>query len=505
MTFRGPVIPILPMGGLNDGGSGVNIPDNQSPDCLNVRFGRDQVEKRDGITRYITTEVSSGKAVTGIAQLVLSNGTSYQVAAAGSALTVESGGAWSSIKGALTFTDSQNNHFRFAQLTDLLVGTNNVDQVFKYSGSGNAAALGGVPASFLAKAITDYKNYLVFLNTSEAGTRYKGRCRWSGLNNAESYPAANYNDSLNNVGQEGMGFGKRGDQLYLFFDRSIQEMVYTGDADTPFLFPTVEPEIGAASGHAIVTVDNNIVFPSQKGIYVMQGGEPQYISKDIEDTWESLNASRLPYIQGAHNKRRNEVWFSVSTGANTTNNKVLVYNYVTNQWTVFDSWNANAFGVFPSSKPLDPILGNYSGFVYRTNTGTYLDDTSAITAYLKTKYLSMGDPGRKCQVRRLQIFVSADSTEGAVLEVSNGYTFNPVSDPRSIDFTVGGSEFDSAIFDLDTFAVEGIREVFYRPRGHGRMVQFEFRNEQASAGMVLHAVNAWVSGERGSGGGVSSG
>ncbi len=496
MTFTGQVVPILPKGGLNNRDSAVNIPEDQSPDCLNIRFGKKTVEKRDGITRYITTQVVADKAVTGLAQLVLSNGTTAQVATAGNDITVESGGAWSSIKGALTSTDSQDNIYRFAQLTDLLIGTNNVNPVFKYSGTGNAAALTGVPASFLAKTVTDFKNYLVFLNVSEGGTRYKGRVRWSGLNNAELYPAANYNDALNNVGQEGVGLGKRGDQLYLFFDRSIQEMVYTGDVDTPFFFPTVEPELGAVSGHAIVTVDHNIVFPSQKGIYVMQGGEPKYISADIEDTWDTLNLSRLQYIQGAHNRRRNEVWFSVSTGANTTNNKILVFNYITNQWSVFDSWNANCFGHFPSTKPLDPVLGNYAGRVFNTNTGTYLDDTSAIIAYVKTKLLSMGDAGRKCQVRRIQIFVDSDNTANAALKVSVGYTFNPVADQQSIDFTVGGAVYDTAVFDVDTFAGEGIREIFYRPRGHGRMVQFEFRNEQASVGMVLHEVNAWVTGEK---------
>lgn len=52
MTFRGYTIPILPKGGLNDGDAPYNIDDSQSPDCLNVRFDRLGVFKRDGIARY---------------------------------------------------------------------------------------------------------------------------------------------------------------------------------------------------------------------------------------------------------------------------------------------------------------------------------------------------------------------------------------------------------------------------------------------------------------------
>ncbi len=491
MTFRGQVIPILPKRGLNTGDNPFNIPEEQSPDCLNVRFGEKSVEKRDGISRYIATAVQANPVV-GIGQLILSSGTTHQLVAAGSELARENAGAWSSIKGALTLTSGQNNHVQMAQLTDIMVGTNNVDSPWTFNGTGNAAALTGWPASILFKAVTDFKNYLMVLNTSESGTRRKGRLRYSALNNIASSVAANFNDLLNNSGQEGVGFGKTNDQLFAFFDASIQEVIYTGDATTPFRLFTVSPEVGSVSGYAIVVVDDVTFFPSYLGIYAMRGGIPDLISKDITGTWATVNKNRLGQIQGAHNPLKNEVWFSVSTGSSTTNDKVLVHNYVTKEWTVFDSWNVNAFGRFRSTLPTTPILGNYSGIVFQSNTGTYLDDTSAIIGYVRTKVLPMGDAGRKCQVKRLQIVMDSETQTGARLKVSHAYGLTSLSNQNLLDVTAGGALWDAATWGVDVWADVGTREIFYRPDGHGRLVQFEFRNDQASTGMGLAEVYAWT-------------
>lgn len=491
MTFRGQTLSILPRGGLNNGDDPVNLDPNQSPDCLNVRFAQDGVYKRDGMERYLATAVNGSAAVVGIAQLTLANGTSEQIAVAGNDIMEESGGVWASIKGALTFTANQNNLQQFAQLTDLIVGTNNVDAIWRWGGTGNATALGGSPPG-KAKGIAAYKNYLFLLNTEETGTRRPGRIRWSLLNNAENWPAANVNDLANNTGQAGQGLAKFGDQLFAFFDRSIYEVVYTGNSVTPFIFPTTCADIGSASGYGLVVTDDAVFFPSYRGIYAMNGGVPRYISEPIEGTWATINAGRLQYVVGVHNRAYNEVWFAISTGSNTAHDTILVYDYVRNAWTIFSGVTVNAFGQFSASLPLNPIVGTTSSLVLKANSGDYLDDTSAITAYIDTKPHPMGDPTRKRQVKRLQLICQSEDAAGAQHRLTYAYDLGSLAGETTVDVSHGGSLWDQAVWDVDVFA-QGSRMIKYaRPTGHGRFFQIRVRNIQASVGMKLADLIAWV-------------
>lgn len=494
MTFRGQIIPILPIMGLNTGDNPYNISELESPDCRNVRFHKKSIGKRDGIDKYIAT-AADADAVVGIMQHIATDtGATKQIVAAGDSLVEESAGAWASVKGALTLTSGQDSFVSSAQLTNILVGTNDVNPVWAYTGAGNAAALAGVVAGFLCKSIIDFKNYLWTLNTSEGGTRRQGRGRWSALSNTASWPAANFNDILNNTGYKGTGLAKWGDHLVAFFDRAIQEVFYTGDTDTPFVFPDASVGIGAVSGQSIVTTAKGIFFASYKGIYLLRGGEPEYVSRRIEGLWSTLNQNRLAMIVGGENKAKNEVMFAVSVAAATTNDLVLVYNYEVDRWTAFGTWAINAVGYFPATMPTTPLIGNYSGLVFKTNTGTFNDNGSAIDAYVQTKVLKMGDAGRKCQIKKLQIIADSEDT-GARLKISHGYALDPVSSQTQVDYSTGGAVFDTAVFDVDIFAEEGVREVNHRPQGHGRMFQLELRNDQLNIGLEVAECFAHTIGE----------
>lgn len=496
MTFKGNNVPILPRRGLNDADDPITLEEGFSPDCLNVRFDKRGVYKRDGFTRYIATATKADDVV-GIAQLTLGTGANHQVALCGNDLFKEDSGAWSSIKGSLTLTAGQNNHVQFAQLTDLLIGTNNVDQIWKWSGTGNAAALGGSPPT-TAKGIAAFQNYLFLLNTLESGTRYPGRVRWSLLNNAENWPAANFNTLLNLTGQVGQGFGKFGNQMFAFFDRSIFEIVYTGDAVTPFTFPVASPDIGSVSGHAIVAVDDAIFFPSHRGIYVMAGGVPKYISAPIEDTWSTINTGRLGNIIGVHNRLYNEVWFAISTGASSSHDKILVYNYVQNWWTVFSGPSINAFGVYLSTIPLAILAGTIDiGMVLRGNSGSYNDDGSAITAYCSTRPMAFGDPGRKRQVKRLQVMLESESSSTAKTQIKYAYDLRPMGAGVEVSMASSGAIYDTAQFDVDEFVEEGQIIAYARPNGHGRMFQAQIFNDQLNVAFRVAEVLAWVQMEAG--------
>jgi hypothetical protein len=494
MTFTGKPIEILPIAGVNNGLDPINIEDRESPSCRNVRFRKNSVFKREGAAPLIPPSVDAG-AITGIFELAKDDGAVDVIAFSSGSAARRNGAVWSSIKGAVTLTAGQNIIWQGAQLTNLQIVTNDVDPIYKYAGGAtNLLALGGTPP-VKARAVVAYRNYLIFLNTEEGGTRRRARFRWSELNNAELYPAANFNDLLNAGGQFGVGFGQIGDQLYAFLNRSIYQISYTGDDVTPFAFSIAHPSIGTVAGKAIVEVDGAIYFANQKGIFLFDGGVPKYISKRIEGTWKSINSARFPYIAGIHNEKHTEVRFSISTGSSTQNEMTVTYDYSLDRWTIDDGFAANYWANLPESASLQPCYGEYDGMVQKSNQATFLDNTLAINAFVQTKPLDFGTLARRRKVRQLIIISDLSSTAGAVVEVRSAYDLQTLPSGGTIGAAQEGAVYDTAIFDVDAFAAEGQAILTHRPDGHGRLWQCQLGNSQASIGLNISRMEALVKGD----------
>ena len=97
----------------------------------------------------------------------------------------------------------------------------------------------------------------------------------------------------------------------------------------------------------------------------------------------------------------NEVgWFYPSSGSTTTD-KMVVYNYVENAWSISelprDAWDDAAAS---SDLPIAVQTVNDTGFVYSQETG-FNDDGSPLTAYIETADFDIGDGDHFSFVRRL--------------------------------------------------------------------------------------------------------
>lgn len=493
MTFEGRPIDLLPTGGFNNGLSPLRIGERQCPIARNVRFGENDVQKREGSSRIVTGAVAASP-ISGIFELAKDDGTLDVVAFAGTAVSRKNGSAWSSCKGAVAITDATT--WRGAVLAGVLVCTNDTDALISYAGGAtNFAALGGTPPQ-KARDIAEYHNYHLYLNVQVGGVRRRARVMWSDLNNPASHTSTNFNDLINQGGQFGVAFGAIGDQLYAFLSGSIHQISYTGDDVTPFTFVRAA-KVGAVSKHAVVEVDGRIFFAGKKGVYMFDGGKPQYIGKPVEGFWRTINKSRLANIVAGVNEARNEVMFSISTGSESTNTLTLVYDYEADKWAPDDGYAPTYWASLEENYPLQPVFGNATGLVLQINTGAYLDDAAAITAYFRTRPNDFGDPGRKRKARELIAVVDTSSQGDATITFRDGYDLAVPSGDDAVSIFDTGAVYDTAIFDTDIFAGEGQIIVTHRPTGHGRYYQAEVRNAQASVPMSVSELTAMVKGEAG--------
>lgn len=493
MTFQGKPVEILPTGGINNGFEPVKIGDQQSPDCRNVRFRQMNAQKREGFARLIDTPVTAA-AITGIFEMLKDDGTLDVIALAGAVAARRSGAAWSAITGAMTITPGAQ--MQGAQLNNTLVLTNDTDQLMSYAGGAtNLTATTGASVPSAAKGAIEYHNYILLLNTLEGGVRRRTRCRFSDLNVATFTTAASFFDFLNAGGQTGLAWAKIGDQLYAFLTGSIYQVSYTGDDVTPFVNAVAHPSIGAVSAQGIVSVDGRIFFAARRGVYQFTGGAPEYVSQEVEGFWRTINTSRLTQIVAILNERDNEIRFSIPTGSSTSNNLTLVYDYTRNTWAPDDGYQPTYWANLPESLPLQPVFGDVNGRVMKTNTGLFLDDAAAITAYVRTKPTDFGDPGRRRKVRQLLAVVDASSDPTAVMTARTGYDLTAPANDIAMSLVQGGAVFDTDTFDAAVFVQEDQIILTCRPGGNGRFFQAELRNAQASVPMTVSRLTAMVKGD----------
>lgn len=166
-----------------------------------------------------------------------------------------------------------------------------------------------------------------------------GSTAWAGTD-------ANYYDVAPDDGDKITALAKYQDQLIVFKQRSIWSISF--DSNGQPIGKLVTNGIGCISHWSIDTVDNDLIFLSRKGYYVL-GTEAQYFDQLRTN---ELSIRIKPYIKAMTASRLNRssaIWHdnvyycAVPTGNSTTNNKVFTYHRQYTGWFQSQNMNANAF------------------------------------------------------------------------------------------------------------------------------------------------------------------
>lgn len=425
----------------------------------------------------------SGSAVTGQFQTEFSTGTTRLIAAAGTSLVKMNtdGSDWTSIKGALTFTAGQNNLFSFCVLNDHIIGTNGVDQLFRYSDATDpAVVLGGTPPT-KAVAVATFQNRVLAVNVTDAAG--KGKVQWCTLNNPDDWTGSGSGSAtpILKGGQELRGIGIVGNEGFVFYERAIFRIYPTGDAKSPFGFPDHAAKIGCLSPQSVVAVEDRglIFFANQLGIYRMAAPSytPERISQRIDTTWGTINKTRIRRIVAGHLANFNEVWFSISVGSGTTNTLILIYDYDRDTWSSAVGPNANWLGTFiDSSGDARLCHGDYNGRVFTLESGT-TDDGVAIDAFVTSKAFQLVDGFRRGRVPFVNLHLEAQSLDNSQVEFNYGYEPQTLNFFSSVDQFSGQAVYGTAVFGVDTFAAQSQIAVRSGTVGQGAYFQWQVRQQ----------------------------
>jgi len=474
-------------GGLNSTAGSLGLENSESSDLRNVDFNKfGSILKRNGYTHLNSTAISSAPTNDGLHwyEAVLSGTLTRKL------ITVADGklfkmddldGTWDDITGSLTITEG--NFCDFDNFLNEVYITNNVDVPFKWSGSGNGAAMTVPTGLTKAKFVKQYNNYLFLANVTVSGTVHQSRVYWSNIKDTGTWDSANFIEVAKDDGQDITGIRVLSDRLVIYKSRSIYNMLFTGDSDIPFILPgggKSNSAVGCVAPFSIQELENGHIFLSHDGWYFYDGNNSYKISEKITTTFLETNTTRLNQARSCVQRNKNRYLCALPT--DTENDLVFVFDIFNNSWSIYDGMACSSMAtVYVDGVDERPYFGDYAGYVYRADTGA--DDyplkvQTAINKYYFTNWIYFDDLVDQKGIPHIYIYYQ---TANSVLNISYSYDFeNAEQFSISINLSAGTAAYGSAIYGVDVYGSSGGKVKRVDLLGRGRVVRFKFSNSTLS-------------------------
>lgn len=476
-------------GGLNTTAGSLGLDNSESSDLRNVLFNKfGSIVKRNGYTHLNSTAISSAPTNDGLHwyEAVLSGTLTRKM------ITVADGklwkmddldGTWDNITGALTITEG--NFCDFENFLNEVYITNNVDVPFKWSGSGNGAAM-TVPTNLTkAKFVKQYNNYLFLANVTVSGTVHQSRIYWSNIKTTGTWTDTDFIEVAKDDGQDITGLKVLSDRLVIYKSRSIYNLLFTGDSDIPFILPgggKSNSAVGCVAPFSIQEMENGHIFLSHDGWYFYDGNNSYKISEKITTSLLETATTRLAQARSMVQKSKNLYFCALPSSGQTENDTVFVFDIFNNAWSIYS-------GMAPSSMAtayVDGVgeriyFGDYNGYVYRADTGS--DDyplkvQTAINFYYKTNWMHFDDLVDQKGVPHIYLYYQ---TSNSVLTLSYAYDFEDGDQfSNTVNLSGGTSAYGSAVWDTSVYASSGGKVQRRDLTGRGRVIRFTFSNSTLS-------------------------
>jgi len=483
--FTTPSIPFADVkfnGGLNTTKSPLNLQDNESPDLRNIDFDKSgSILKRNG---YVCLNTDSSVSIGGDGLFWYEKLNTSSPAHTRLALRVYNGklqkmddldGTWDDITGAATITSS--NHCDFENFDTQVFIANGVNKPFITTGA--AATTASTPAgTSIVSFVKGFNNYLFYANVTVSGVWYPTRLYWSALRDATTWDSADWVEVGKNDGQPITGIKVLGNALVVFKTDSIYNIYFTGDSEIPFTVQKSVSPVGCRIFSSVQEVQNGLAFFSNDGFYYYDGVTSTKISDKISATIQGYNSTNFTKVRSLIQKNKNRVWWAFTSGGQTNNDRVLVWDYFNNAWSEYVGMSASAMATFVVNGVDErPYFQDYTGRVYRGDFGTNdypLNTATAIDGYYWTNWRPYSDLTTQKGTPNVYLYYPAsDST----LSFSHSFDFEEGKQfTQSFNMSAGGAEWDSAVWDSSTWAGSGGKIKRLDLTGRGRAVRYNFSN-----------------------------
>jgi hypothetical protein len=379
---------------------------------------------------------------------------------AGDATTLYSydGTAWSDVSRTVggAYSVDQSDAWSFAQYGDYVVAQNGTDvlQVYQIGSSTDFAALGGSPP--IGRFGMVVGPHFVTLRIASA----LNKLAWAGITSLTNWTAGVdlSDDQELFVGGKIMG-GVGGSVGVVFSERAIHRMNYVA-ADPVFTFDLISEDTGAAVEGSIAGWQQEIVFLTWDGFYIMRGAqEISPIGKQRVDTtfWNTVNQSFLSRICSAFDPIRNLYCISFPSTASITGAPDTTWFYSISA----DRWTKGNFGF-------------ETLFSLRTQTGYNTDTIDAVITNTDFTSYSVDTPLFSGSGRAALAGFSMDHK----LETFSGTSMEALIETQEIQITPGRK---SKVMGVDPICDGGTPSISlgYRDRPNDALMWTDYSAQNA--------------------------
>lgn len=210
--------------------------------------------------------------------------------------------------------------------------------------------------------------------------------------------------------------------LFVFKNRSIYRIEYTGNAALPFIVNRLVGNIGTLSHWTIREIPTGLVFLSEGGPAICYGNSSTLLGGQIANLFDQNDANRfnlsaMTYSTSAINSLKKQIWFGVSTVSATTRDQVLVYDWELDAWWINDGCQGNYFATITDTAGFEQFWsGDYSGQVFRHDYGTN-DNGSTISWTWESPHLMLSDMGSWKWLDNLFVFAKKQTSGTITIEI----------------------------------------------------------------------------------------
>ena len=329
------------------------------------------------------------------------------------------------------------------------------------------------------KSLRAFRSFLIALNITKDGVNFPRVVKWSTESATQSLPTSwNETSSTVDAGEYELADTKGDildglqlrDSFMIYKEDAVYSMTFVG---TPFIFSfrQLSPTIGAISKNCVAEFDGGHAIFGKGNFYINDGQriKPILPMKLKEYVFQSIDGQQTNKCFVVADYGRTEILFCFTAdGASTEQpNKAVVWNYITNTFTIRDlpnvahigygnvgnpvrattwatttgSW-AEATGPWTMSYDLqdkvllfsDPSTGAGTPKLYRDNSGNK-EDTTDMNSYIERSGLTLNEQGTPDQhsVKRIsaiypKMSISADNAInvylGTSMSTEEGITWN---------------------------------------------------------------------------------
>lgn len=305
-----------------------------------------------------------------------------------------------------------------------------------------------------AQCIEVYKGFLFVANTEEGGDLYPYRVRWSQWqnprmwhNNDDGSGLSGYIDVDDTEGRI-VAIKRLGDVLYVYKERSIIAITYTGSEDTTFSKEVVTTKAGLIAPEAIIELPHMHLFVGQDNVYIFDGNTCTPIGDPVKDwVYQNIKPDSADKIFGYYNEESGDATFSFYSTINTEDNcdKAMIYNVSQRVWstremymtaigqysikrdkiidsvnTPYDEMNTSIIdSALYLKEKIVTIIGDENGNVYYLEG--YNDTRRDYEGYVISKTHHMDAPDRIKRLMRIQFHIETSGDYNLYCQVGTGW------------------------------------------------------------------------------------